>query len=118
MPKERKTFSSKKSSQPKQRKNRRKIHLFTPEFQAKLKRTIDEYLEKITQEEGFVFPTNIPRKDLISLVRGQAEERERSHYQQFPSRFYEDISASSRIIQIQQDNSSEPEYYDSTCSAS
>ncbi|CAI2163164.1 13478_t:CDS:2 [Funneliformis geosporum] len=161
MPKERKTSASKKSSQPKQRKNRRQIHLFeTPEFQEKLKRSIDENLEKITQEEGFVFPTNIPLKDLISpckrtsgrkgkVTRPQnafilyhsrfdegVEERFPKPWEPMPRifkhtpgilqnaplstipsteiKFYQDTSASSHIIQIQQDNSAEPEYYDST----
>ncbi|CAG8558642.1 3516_t:CDS:2 [Funneliformis caledonium] len=207
---------------PKQRKNRRQIHLFdTPEFQAKLKRSIEENLEKITQEEGFVFPTNIPLKDLISpckrtsgkkgkvtrpqnafiLYRKDLQTRIRNenpnadfkdiskiagiwwksesyqiknnytilstlcalvHQDLFPNykyqpkpkenerypkpwepmpqifkhtpgilqkgplstipsteiKFYEDTSASSHIIQIQQDNSAEPEYYDTTDSTS
>jgi len=54
-------------SPPKQRKPRkRNIHLFeTPEFKAKLTRSINEHLEKKSQE-GLTFPTNIPLNQLLS----------------------------------------------------
>src|SRR6266487_5026127 len=53
-------------SSKKQSSRRRQVHLFeTPEFKAELKRSINENLEKMSQE-GFAFPTNIPLEQLLA----------------------------------------------------
>src|SRR3954447_19680479 len=53
-------------SKSKKTQRKRQVHLFeTPEFKAELKRSINENLEKMSQE-GFAFPTNIPLEQLLA----------------------------------------------------
>ncbi|CAI2185618.1 5416_t:CDS:2 [Funneliformis geosporum] len=118
MPKERKTSASKKSYQSKKRKNRRKIHFFdTPEFQAKLKTS--HLRGQAEERERTVFPNRgSPMPQIFKNFPGILQKIPLSTIPSTEIKFYEDTSTSSHIKQIQQDNSAEPEYYESTDSTS